>query len=161
MTLPLVSIIIPTLNEEKYLPLCLQSVQELDYPKEKIEVIVVDNGSTDKTQQIVREFGAKLLIEPDKYISGLRNVGAKIATGEILAFIDADCVAARSWLINASEYIYNSEVIAWGCPPEIPDNATWVQKTWYLVRQKKEQVQEVDWLESMNFFIRKKGFSEN
>lgn len=53
--LPLVSVIIPTLNEEKNIGRCLESIRKQTYPKDKIEIIVVDNDSTDKTREIVRK----------------------------------------------------------------------------------------------------------
>ena len=162
-----VSIIIPAKNEEKYLPLCLDSIQRLDYPKEAMEVIVVDNGSTDRTREIAQLFGATLLRDDTKHVSGLRNFGAKSAKGEILAFLDADCMVEADWLRAAARYFDENDVVAWGAPPGIPENATWVQSSWYLIRKKKMVIQEVDWLESMNLFVEKViflkagGFNEN
>ena len=70
------SIIIPAYNEEKFLPACLKSLNEQNYPNDDYEIIVIDNGSTDKTQDIVLQYGAKLIINEEKNISGLRNLGA-------------------------------------------------------------------------------------
>ncbi len=153
-----VSIIIPAFNEEKHLPLCLASIAGLNWPKDRLEVIVVDNGSTDDTCRIAESAGAVLLKAPGKTVSGLRNLGARHASGSILAFVDADCTVAPDWLIRASAYFDDHTAAAWGAPPGIPDDATWVQKTWYLVRQKEQPVQKVDWLESMNLFVRKQQF---
>ena len=153
-----VSIIIPTYNEEKRLPTCLDSISRLDYSKEDIEVIVVDNGSTDGTREIAKSCGAEVLRDDSMNVSGLRNLGAKHSKGDILAFVDADCIVSKDWLKNASKYSDDITVAAWGAPPAIPKESTWVQKTWYLVRQKEEVVQNVDWLESMNLFVRKDQF---
>lgn len=153
-----VSIIIPAYNEEKYLPLCLNSISSLDYSKEHIEIIVVDNGSTDRTREIARSYGARLLRDDTQNVSGLRNYGSKKSKGDILAFVDADCLVPKEWLNNASKYFEAMDVVAWGAPPVPPENPTWVQKTWYLVRQKPETVPKVDWLESMNLFVRKDQF---
>lgn len=153
-----ISIIIPTYNEEKRLPACLDSIFDLDYSKEDIEVIVVDNGSTDGTREIAKSCGAEVLRDDSMNVSGLRNLGAKHSKGDILAFVDADCIVSKDWLKNASKYSDDIAVAAWGAPPAIPKESTWVQKTWYSLREKEKQVQNVDWLETMNLFIRKDQF---
>jgi len=153
-----VSIIIPTYNEEKCLPLCLGSINNLNYPKKYIEVVVVDNGSVDRTREIASSYGVKALRDDTMNVSGLRNLGARNSKGDVLAFIDADCIVSKECFNNASIYFNNTEVVAWGSPPAIPKNSTWVQQTWYLVRQKEHQVQEVDWLETMNLFVRAEQF---
>jgi glycosyltransferase involved in cell wall biosynthesis len=121
---------------------------------------VVDNGSTDGTCRIAESFGARVLRDPEKTVSGLRNLGAVHAAGDILAFVDADCVVTRDWLTNAAPYFDRTDVVLWGSPPEIPEDATWVQKAWYLVRQKEHPVEPVPWLESMNLFVRKNQFNQ-
>jgi glycosyltransferase involved in cell wall biosynthesis len=157
-SLPKFSIIIPAKNEEKFLPGCLDSIGVISYPRNLVEVIVVDNGSTDATREIARSRGAQVLVDRQKNVSGLRNAGARHAKGEILAFIDADCLASSNWLEVAALYFSRPDVVAWGAPPRPPRPSTWVQQTWYLVRQKNESVQDVEWLESMNLFVRKEQF---
>lgn len=153
-----ISVIIPTLNEEKVLYDCLQSLQQLDYPKDALEIIIVDNGSTDGTRKIAGNFNTTVHKIPNITVAGLRNFGALQANGELLAFIDADCTVAPNWLRQACKYYDRSSIIAWGSPPRVPEKATWIQNTWYIVRKKRLPVQEVDWLESMNLFIRKRDF---
>jgi len=153
-----VTIIIPAFNEEEFLPSCLNSISNLNYPKNDIELIVVDNGSTDSTRKIAESYGAKVLCDSSLNVSGLRNLGVSESTGEIITFVDADCIVTEEWLNNASIYFEDLNVAAWGGPPLPPENSTWVQKTWFLVRQKGNQVQDVDWLESMNLFIRREQF---
>ena len=152
------SIIIPTFNEEEHLPQCLESLFSMNYPKLNYEVIIIDNGSSDETRTIARKFKVKLLRDDSKSVAGLRNLGATAANGNILAFIDADCVVSPQWLNAACKYENQTEIVAWGCPPGVPQEATWVQKTWYLVRRKKNKIADVDWLESMNLFVRRKDF---
>jgi glycosyltransferase involved in cell wall biosynthesis len=153
-----VSIIIPAYNEEARLKACLESIKRLHYPSEHLETIVVDNGSTDKTKSIAREFGAVVLEDKTKNVSGLRNLGAEASHGEILAFVDADCAVDENWVLNASPYFSRNDIAAWGAPPVPPVDSTWVQRTWFLVRQKPGVVQEVPWLESMNLWVRKADF---
>ena len=153
-----ISIIIPAYNEEKFLPLCLESISNLDWPKEQLEVIVVDNGSIDKTVEIANSYNTVVLKNDNKNVSGLRNLGAEHAKGDILAFVDADCIVNTNWLKQAQVYFSQKDIAAWGGPPDIPDQSTWVQRGWYLLRQKTEKVEPVDWLESMNLFTRKETF---
>lgn len=98
--LPQVSIIIPVKDRPIDLRLCLESLAALDYPQERLEIIVVDDGSSDNTPQVAVELGARLL--HSGAIGGgpaaARNRGAQAASGEILAFIDSDCTASQSWL---------------------------------------------------------------
>src|SRR5579884_1618468 len=91
-----VSIIIPALNEARMIGKCLESVAQLDFPHGHFEVILVDNGSTDDTVKIAESFTdrihLKVLQKRGVRISGLRNLGAREAQGEIVAFLDADCL---------------------------------------------------------------------
>jgi glycosyltransferase involved in cell wall biosynthesis len=152
------SIIIPAKNEEKNIGHCLDSINAMDFETGRFEVLVIDNGSSDRTVEIVRTKGAKVFVMPDLTISGLRNFGASKAGGKILAFLDADCTVAPTWLASAAHYLDNNEIACFGGPPGIPDEGTWVQKAWFRVREKKSEVIEVEWLESMNMFIPRKTF---
>ena len=70
----------------------------------------------------------------------------------ILAFVDADCIVSEEWLRNASVYFNDMEVVAWGGPPVPPQDASWVQKTWFLITQKENKVQDVGWLGTIDLF---------
>jgi glycosyltransferase involved in cell wall biosynthesis len=152
------SIVIPAKNEEANIGRCLDSIFAVEWDTGEFEVIVVDNGSSDRTAAIAALKGAKVLIQPGLSISGLRNFGALEASGEILAFIDADCTVGVQWLRQASYYLERPEVVCFGSPPEVPENPTWVQSAWFMVRRKAELVGETEWLESMNMFIRRDPF---
>lgn len=98
MATPKVSIVIPALNEEKFLSDCLQSLRNQDYSGE-YEIIVVDNGSSDNTAKIARDFGAKVICYTDKRGAPYaRQVGAETAYGDIIAQADADTIYPRDWL---------------------------------------------------------------
>lgn len=98
--LPLVSVVIPVKDRPDDLRNCLTSLNHLDYPKAKLEIIVVDDGSSDHTPQVALELGA-VLVDSGAVGGGpavARNKGAAAARGEILAFIDSDCTASKQWL---------------------------------------------------------------
>jgi glycosyltransferase involved in cell wall biosynthesis len=158
MKTPLFSIIIPAYNEEQNLARCLQSIADLDFPKERYEVIILDNGSTDRTPYIARSMQAKILVDAELNVAGLRNLGVRHSGGDVLAFVDADCTVDKSWLSSAARYAADQKVAVWGAPAVPPVNATWVQRTWFLVRKKEAPVQKVEWLETMNLFVRKDQF---
>lgn len=153
------SIIIPAKNEEANIGRCLDSIRQVELDAALFEIIVVDNGSTDRTVEIARQKGAVVFVKPELTISGLRNFGAANSTGQILVFIDADCTVTTSWLQKASTYLQRKEVSCFGSPPVVPDNATWVQKAWFAVRKKKDDICETDWLESMNMFVWREVFA--
>ncbi|MFC1839452.1 mycofactocin biosynthesis glycosyltransferase MftF [Thermodesulfobacteriota bacterium] len=96
---PSVTIIIPVRNRRGEIHECLFSLQKLDYPSEKLEVIVVDDASTDSTPDVVSGFPVRLIKNADRmHASYSRNLAAKEAKGEILAFLDSDCMAHPLWL---------------------------------------------------------------
>jgi len=90
----MLSIIIPTLNEEKYLPLLLESIKKQDF--KNYEVIIADAGSTDKTVEIAKKYRAR--IAKGGLPAKGRNEGAKIAKGNVFLFLDAEAVLPEHFL---------------------------------------------------------------
>lgn len=96
---PHVSIIVPVRNRQADLAACLDSLTRLQYPAEKTEIIVVDDNSSDNSLQVAERFPVKAIsLSAHKQVSYCRNIAAREAKGEILAFIDSDCVAGPLWL---------------------------------------------------------------
>ena len=152
------SIVIPAKNEEKNIKNCLDSIFKNNFEKSRYEVLVIDNGSEDKTVQIVKTMGAQVFVKPECTISCLRNFGAMKAKGIIIAFLDADCTVSDNWLYAASMYISKDEIVSFGSPAVLPKDSTWVQREWFNIRGKKNKVEDVDWLESANVFVRADAF---
>jgi glycosyltransferase involved in cell wall biosynthesis len=110
-----ISVVIPVLNAERTIEQCLRSLY--GQSQTPLEIIVVDNHSTDGTKDIVldmihhhREIPTYYLVEVRPGPSFARNRGACQTRGEIIAFMDADCIADPSWLFRLSESFYRSEV---------------------------------------------------
>ena len=103
------SVIIPALNEEKYLPATLESIKKQD--RQPDELIVVDGGSTDQTAEVARKFGASVLTVPTKGIGYARQRGLEIALGEIVVFTDADTVHPHNWLTRIEETFHRPGVV--------------------------------------------------
>lgn len=153
------SVIIPAKNEAANIGRCLDSINQVTWDRNRYEVIVVDNGSTDQTVEIARQKGATVFVRPELTISGLRNYGAHQSSGQILAFLDADCAVTPLWLSAASLYLNNTDnVAAFGSPVIVPEGGTWVQNAWFNVRGKPGVVVDVNWLESANLFVKRSAF---
>jgi glycosyltransferase involved in cell wall biosynthesis len=107
-----VSVIIPTLNEEKYLGQCLDSISKQDM--NSFEVIIGDGGSTDKTRKIAQDYGAKFVVEPKRTIAAGRQKACGLAKGEIIVSTDADIIATPGWLSKLSSAIGDEVVCSHG-----------------------------------------------
>ena len=113
---PFVSIVVPTRNNEKDIERCLRSLTNLDYPKGRLEVIVVDGRSTDRTVAIARNFNARVVYDPGRgggRVQGL-NAGIAFAQREYVAFTDADCAVDSQWLKKAIRYFSDDSVAGVG-----------------------------------------------
>ncbi|ABE63791.1 glycosyl transferase, family 2 [Nitrobacter hamburgensis X14] len=101
---PLISVVIPHLNQAGDLGACLASLQSQRLSPALFEIIVIDNGSTSPPVEVMARYpSARLLHEPEPGPGPARNAGVRHATGEILAFIDADCRADPDWLLNVAQ----------------------------------------------------------
>jgi glycosyltransferase involved in cell wall biosynthesis len=87
---PLVSFILPTLNAEALLDNCLASIARQTYPHDKIEIILADAHSTDRTREIAKKFGAVVLDDDGKNMEEGKRLALRRATGEYIVFVDAD-----------------------------------------------------------------------
>lgn len=98
--------IIPTLNEEFYLHSCLEAIRSQSSPY--FEILVVDGYSDDHTQEIAEKIGARIVFSEKRSPAVQRNLGAKLAKGEVLVFIDADTVVSEN-LLEEFNRIYNRD----------------------------------------------------
>ncbi|HEX3148110.1 MAG TPA: glycosyltransferase [Gemmataceae bacterium] len=120
-TTPRVSVVVCTYNGGKTLDQCLQSLAAVEYPD--YEVIVVDDGSTDDTGDILARFPEiKAIRQPNRGLSVARNVGLAEASGEIVAYTDSDCFADPDWLTHLVYQLHRSGAHGVGGPNLTPDD---------------------------------------
>lgn len=134
------SVIVPCKNAEKHISVCLDALLKQEIPSIKLEIIIVDNGSTDNTLKILDKYrsSVNVLSLPLGTISEVRNYGAMCSTGEWLAFIDADVEVDVSWGANLVRVINkfeneNTDVynIITGSTYFIPENSCWIEQIWF------------------------------
>ena len=150
-----ISFVIPVLNGEKYIDQCLNHIEK--EMRDNDEIIVVDNGSTDNTVKIAREHEKAVVLEfPKITIAALRNRGASISKGDILAFVDSDCLLCKGWRQAVESVLSDGIVEATGSHCDVPSSATWVEKAWMYPINRAEM--RVNYIPSANFVIRKRAF---
>ena len=109
-----VSVVIPAYNEQKYIGKCLESlINQTDAPD---EIIVVDNNCVDKTVEIAKKFGAKIIKEKKQGMIYARNAGFDSAKYEILGRIDAVVILPHDWISKVRENFKNQNVVALSGP---------------------------------------------
>jgi glycosyltransferase involved in cell wall biosynthesis len=155
------SIVIPALNEEHVICQCLSSIAGLEFPRQKFEVIVVDNGSSDRTFEIAESYreamNVTVLLRPKINISGLRNAGAAASSGEYLIFLDADMVVPPDWLQRAHKLFGSSKAEVIGGFFRVPEHSSWVARVWF--RRKVDEVNlSPSYIPSGNLMVRRSRF---
>jgi len=117
MTKPIVSIIIPAYNEEKFIGKTLESVknaiQKYGNP-DAVEVIVVNNNSSDRTEEIAKGYSTKVVFEKENHIAKARNSGVSCATGKYLIFLDADTLIHKNLICRAEDLLSTGKIVGGG-----------------------------------------------
>lgn len=143
-------------NSQAHIGACLESIRHSSYDRDRLEVIVVDNRSTDDGASIATGFGA-LVVESDAgTIAKVRNDGAAVATGEILAFIDSDCQIPDAWIQNGVNLLARADVGAVGAGYLAPPDAAWVERAWLYEVPNAEAV--VKFVPSGNMLVKRELF---
>jgi GT2 family glycosyltransferase len=118
---PRVSVVVCSYNGGRTLAQCLSSLVDLDYPD--YEVIVVDDGSTDDTREILGQFPwVRAIHQSNQGLSAARNVGLQAATGSVIAYTDSDCFVDRDWLTLLVAQLEHSGAQAVGGPNLAPED---------------------------------------
>ncbi len=109
-----ISVIIPALDEEKYIERCLKSIIRQDLPRESYEIIVVDGGSRDRTREIARRYADKLLLSDKQGIGYQQNIGAEMARGDLLVFVHADTYFIKRRVLRKLLQYFEDEAVVGG-----------------------------------------------
>lgn len=123
------SIVVPCYNEEKNISSLLESIKQLDYPRDNFEVIIVDNNCTDKTVEIASKYQFSKIVKEEKQgLTFARQRGFLSSTGEIILSVDADCRLSKNSLKNMEQYFNNPEIIAVSGPYDYEDMNVFLRK---------------------------------
>jgi len=129
-----VSFILPARNEERHVGNAIASIKQFCPPDLLAEIIVVDHGSTDATRAIAASAGAIVLTPRVSTIGSLRNEGAKIATGNVFVFLDADVTLTEAWAADARDAINQllaQPALISGSNCDAPESSNWFLKYWF------------------------------
>jgi GT2 family glycosyltransferase len=155
---PLVSFVIPVRNDVLRLQRCLASILRNTYPRELIEIVVVDNESTDGSAAAARQYGALVITSRGDSVAQHRNRGARAALGSIIAFADSDHEIAGNWIDSAVDVLSEPNVAATGCAYLPQPSANWVQQQYDSMRSRPLRREDCSWLGSGNFAVRRSAF---
>lgn len=156
----IVSVVITTKNEENHIGNCLESIRNQSYPQEKIEIIVVDNNSSDKTKEIARRYSEKVYnFGPER--SSQRNFGVRQSNEKYILYLDADMVLSENVIKESVEKCERDGCIALYIPERIIGKGFWIK-----VRDFERSFYNATCIDCIRFFRKDKfleigGFDEN
>jgi len=107
----MISVVIPTFNEEENIAQCLVSLSHQNIPRSEYEIIVVDGGSKDATCEIAKKYADKVFTQTSRKVGGARNDGVKASKGEIIATTDADCILPPTWVKRIGEDFHDPDLV--------------------------------------------------
>lgn len=153
------SIVIPAYNETRYIENLLKSIHNFSTQEnDVVEILVIDNGSTDNTSELASNNGAKVHKLDRGSISRARNTGVEKASYELIAFIDADIILTQEWFDTVKLTCHNtlSEFQVLGAKYAINENPTWVESSWFEPLSKKPAT----YINGGNILVSKTSFSK-
>ena len=153
-----VSVVTPVRNAMRYLPRTVPTVLEAARNTGGIELIYVDNGSTDGSYEyLAATEGCHVQRQSGVSIAALRNLGASQACGDYLSFLDADCAIGTRYFEEALDVMQTSKAAATGSEVQMPPEVHWIARTWHGLHALGSD-REVQWINSANFFISREIF---
>lgn len=135
------SVVIPTYNRKETLKRTMEAVLNQSYPKDKYEIIIVDDGSSDGTKELIEELSQKAgnikyLKQSNKGPASARNRGIEIAKGKIILFTDDDCIPEEQWIKkHASWHLKDDKIIGVGGLLISYRKTLWDTMDWYRYKR--------------------------
>jgi len=167
--LPFVSVIVPVYNDPNGVKITIKSLLAQSYPSEKLEFLIVDNGSKDRTREVIKQFDntneeVTLLIENDIQSSyAARNRGIRNSQGSILAFIDADMTAVETWLERGVEEMRSRNCEYLGGAVDLYTDGRESIATKYdrnVSFANERFIEQHEWSPTCNLFVRRRVFED-
>jgi lipopolysaccharide/colanic/teichoic acid biosynthesis glycosyltransferase/glycosyltransferase involved in cell wall biosynthesis len=160
----MISVIIPVKDGEQTLDRCLQAVIQQQGHDIPYEVIIVDDGSSDDTVSIAQQYDVHVLSQPNGGPAAARNTGAKLARGDLLVFLDADCEPTPGWLAALLAALENPEIVAakgvYRTRQQAPV-ARFVQQEYVHKYRRLKRQRYIDFIDTYSAIYRRNVFVQN
>ncbi len=158
---PTIAVVIPVYNKVRYVKAALDSVVEAARRHGRVELVFVDNGSTDGSRQALDAYAADARVSEcgARTVAAVRNEGASQVRGELLSFLDCDCVVRPDYFAALERVFAETGASATGCEVGLPERPVWAERVWYDLHV----VRSDGWrhyLNSGNFAVRRAAFDE-
>ena len=161
-TQPFVSIIIPVYNGELMVEKNIHALLDQDYPKDRYEIIYVDNSSQDNTREIITKYPVILFEEKKQNSYAARNLGIRHAKGEVLVFTDIDCISKTNWVSEGVMCLKNNsaDIVAGNIQFTFSVHPTASELTDSVINLDNKSGAEKGLGKTANLFIKKSVFNE-
>lgn len=157
---PGISVVVPVLNGMRFLPITIPTLLAAGRRVGGIELIYVDNGSTDGSREFLQSWESKGLRNFDVQggtIAGMRNLGARQGSGTYISFIDSDCSVPENYFEEAIDVLRSTGAAATGCEIHVPEHPHWLEAAWHDLHYFGRD-RFVPYLNSGNFFVSRDAF---
>jgi glycosyltransferase involved in cell wall biosynthesis len=157
------SFVLPAKNEERTIGRVLDSIRRFAPDAKRVEVVVVDHGSTDRTVEIARARGAHVLLHPAGTVGALRNVGVAHTTGTVIVFLDADVLLLPAWRGRIDVVLRRFQLspdLVTGSRCGVSQNPNWMEVVWFqpLLTERAHYINSGHMITSRALFDRVGGF---
>ena len=154
-----VTVVVPLFNKERFVRQSLTSIVAAARAAGDVEVLVVDNGSTDASFELAAAFVPAVRVHRflGSTISSVRNWGTRQGRGEIVSFLDADVTVAPEYFVRLRQVFQDTGAAATGCECDVPTPGRWIERTWHRLNVRTTDGDR-HYINSANFAMRREAF---